>query len=358
MMTRVSVIFIKIFSLMISQLGRFCGCSLCRGLGLVLLLLSGVLNAEMSIVGINVPDIILKKEDDKVSLIINITSFKPFQARGPNKNKFTTYRFGLADSDVVSASGGGSNPGDSLPVTELSKYLEPVVTFNQGQSAPTSKSFTLGSFSHDYQKNGGFDPDTSKAAVDLNGTFDIKLDANKLRNKLNTDPNFRLDIWVIGQDMSGGRGQSTDSQLSSIKIRKEVFIQVSQLQDIALTKQNVVGNYYEQTKTFCVYVSENPYRYGITLTDQNTGGLGLLKMKSSTGIELNYEVAVANDVSLLNAGAYVSKMQGEIAFTGSSHLNCANGPSPAVSIRVLSTEADSKPDGIYRDTITVYVEPW
>lgn len=358
-MTRVSVIFIKIFSLTISQLGRFCGCSLCRGLGLVLLLLSGVLNAEMSLFSTTVPRnaIVLKPNEAEVLLQIEV-EFRPSKRKKKarhKKEKFSTYRMGVSDQDVDK---NGQNGDDTLPVVKLKQYVVGKVRFEQADSNPTNASFDVGRWSHDYKKNDGFDPGSGNKVADLKGFYFISLNVQALIAALRSDPSFKLGFWVVAENMSSSNGDSAVGYHVSIDLELQKMIRVSQLQDIALTKQNVVGSYYQQTKTFCVYVSENPYRYWIELTDQNTGGLGPLKMKNSAGIELSYEVAVTNDVSQLNTGSYISQIQSDIGpFTGSSDLNCANGPSPVISIRVLSTEADSKPDGMYRDTITVLVMP-
>ena len=197
------------------------------------------------------------------------------------------------------------------------------------------------------------------------GEFQVTLNADALRDKLRDDPNFRLSLWVIGQDTSGDMARSSSelagAQYISIRVIKQASVQVTQLKDIPLSNQNKVGNYYQSEMSFCVYVSQSPYEYAISIADMNTGGAGTLRLESSNGQNLSYEMAFANYLSGLNDGAYknsASSMSYLGPFLGSMDLNCADGHSAAIGIRVPSLEADSKPDGVYKDTITVYVEPY
>ena len=93
----------------------------------------------MSVNGIFAPDIEIPDGVSQVNYSFQVI-FKPFEGRGPNKNKFAKYRFGLSDSDVTNG-GNSGNIGDTAPVTELSKYILPSVKFVQAQSTPTPENF-------------------------------------------------------------------------------------------------------------------------------------------------------------------------------------------------------------------------
>ncbi|PJE80639.1 hypothetical protein CI610_00378 [invertebrate metagenome] len=321
-------------------------------ISLLLVCLAGTARADMSINGIVTPDIILPDGQSTVDYRITVV-FKPYEGRGPNKGKFTKYRFGLADEDVTN-NGSSGNIGDSARVDELSKYLLPTVIFSQANSTPSQKSFSLGYYSHDYDRGTGFDPGTNNTAFTLTGEVAVTLNADALRAKLQEDPNFKLSFWVIGQDTSGDMADSSiGAQTSPITVKTQASVKVSQLKDIALFDDRTTA-----TMGFCVYVSQSLYEYA--LTGLRGKYAPAFQLKSSNGTAIHYEVAFANTLAELNAAPYREDSTyfdyiGPL--NGSSDQNCAGGQTAAVGIKIPNDQLPVN-DGVYTDTLTVTVEPY
>ena len=308
------------------------------------------MQADISISGIITPDIELPDGASTYEYTFQVI-FKPYEGRGPNKNKFAKYRFGLSDEDVTNG-GNSGNIGDATPVTDLDQYMQSSIKFSQSQSTPSQKSFTLGYYSHNYQKDVGFDPGTNNTAHTLIGEFTVTLDANALRAKLQQKPNFKLQFWVIGQDTSGDMAKSSiGGQTQLITVKQVASVKISHLRDISLSNDSTSAK-----MPFCVYVSQSPYEYALTGIKGKKDPA--YQLESGDGRTIDYEVAFANTEAGLNSATYHSTSTpfdyiGPL--NGSSDINCNGGHSAAIGINIPQANLPTQ-DGVYTDTLTVTVE--
>ncbi|MDP0588780.1 MAG: hypothetical protein QS748_06120 [Candidatus Endonucleobacter bathymodioli] len=306
-----------------------------------LLLVSGLVRADLKIINVEAPDVELPIGASKVHYVFKVN----FKLAGNEED----YNFVIADRAGIH--GSGISLGNRA--ASIQHYIKPSIKYSQPESKPSTGTFTLGDVAkfssqhHDYP---------------LVAEFAIDIDADNLRSELRKDPKFIFSFYIVGQALDKSLnpvGVSEDKEVLP-RVKIPPTIQISKLKDIVISDRNKVGRYYQSEMSFCVSLSNAPFEYTVKVTDSNTGGSGKFKLVSSSNAELRYDLAFENKIASIKSVSYRSRaryLNNNRNYLGSSAPDCGAGNTGAIGIRVLQDKADSVQDGIYTDTVTVTVEP-
>ncbi len=241
---------------------------------------------------------------------------------------------------------------NSLEVGDLPLFMEETVSITASDSGDsrTPKELTLGAYKGTWQPDGDEQPQPL-----LTATYSVTLKKAGLEKLFQNgaSPGF----YIRGADVEGE--QSYDNYYVKIPLEKPPMVTIVRLDDVVIDTSFPTGDYYYEKQSFCVYSSENPHTFRLSIkTENNQRDSFYLAPDKAAGADnayLPYSVAF---VSRSPSRTHWVDSQGEYpaTFTGGKDKSCSTD-NMQVRARVMTGSADKVPVSVYEDYMYVIVEP-
>ncbi len=302
----------------------------------LLILAGGIAHAGFEFYSVDVDPVILTDDLGETFNYTFTATFDSYCTDGCTGHQ--DYGLGLSDTQ------------DNLGEGDLGSFMgDRVYVAAPDSGGLTKKEFALGYYTGTWHPYSSQHPPPRMTA-----TYQVTLKKSGLEKLYSQGAN--LDFYIRGVDMEVT--SYYDQHYVEIPLSKPPIVKIVGLDDVIIDTSSTTNGSYQHKESFCVYVSESPHTYRISVkAENNQRDSFYLAQNEVTGADNAYLPYAVGFVSRSGTSSPWINTSGEYpaTFTGGTDESCSS-ENMQVGIRVQTEDADQVPMGVYEDRMYITVK--